>query len=196
MSVDDRLRDGLARNAAAFRPDVELRLGQVRTRTLGRRPHAFSGRLWAPVAAACAVIAVVATLLVIQLHRTTQQPSHVLPTHGRGQSLSGRLRTMLPDTAGVLRDQHLTGRWVIALAPDGTMQVTGPSRYHGVLSAALFDSTSTEFRTSLFSQDLCSGMPLGRYTWQRSGHSVQFRVADDPCSGRVAMLTEATWRIR
>jgi hypothetical protein len=195
MSVDDRLREGLARNASAYEPDVEARLRELRTRRRGASRHAFSKVVWVPIAAACAVAALVVTAIAFHASRPAPEATHVPPTTPGTQSLHGRLRATIPDAPGVVRTGRLAGPWVLRLAPDGTMRVTAPGSYGGVLSAALFDSTSTGFRTSLFGQDLCSGLPLGRYTWQRSGHEVRFTVADDRCAGRVAVLTTSAWRM-
>lgn len=194
MSVDDRLREGLRRNAAAHRPDVETRLRQVMPGTVRRRRLAVIGTGWMPVAAAaCAVLVLV--LAGIALHvRRTPAPTPTPPV--TAQHLTGRLQATLPDRSGVLRKDGLAGPWVLQLRPDGTMQVSGPVTYHGVLSAALFDSSRSVLRTSVFGQDLCSGMPVGTYTWQRVGSRVQFAVADDPCPGRVAVLTTVPWRLR
>jgi hypothetical protein len=195
MSVDDRLREGLARNASAYEPDVETRLQELTTRRGRQRLRVFSQVVWVPVAAACAVAALVVSAIAFHVSRQAPEPSHVPPSARVTQTLHGTLRTTVPDASGVVRTQHLAGPWVLQLAPVGTMRVTAPTAYGGVLSAALFDSTVTGFRTSLFGQDLCSGLPLGRYTWQRSGHQVRFVVADDRCAGRVAVLTAAAWRI-
>jgi hypothetical protein len=195
MSVDDRLREGLARNASAYEPDVEARLQALRTRRGSRGPRLFSRVVWVPVAAACAVAALVVSAIAFHVSRHAPEPSHVPPSAPVTQTLHGTLRATVPDASGVVRTQHLAGAWVMHLAPDGTMRVTAPAAYGGVLSAALFDSTASGFRTSLFSQDLCSGLPLGRYTWRRSARQVRFTVSDDTCAGRVAVFTAAAWRI-
>jgi hypothetical protein len=62
-----------------------------------------------------------------------------------------------------------------------------------VVSVPLFEATDELFRTSLFETDLCSGHPLGSYSWSRSGASLRFAVVDDPCEGRVTVLTSQAW---
>ena len=82
----------------------------------------------------------------------------------------------------------IAGRWVIELDTDGSMQVTAPDTYTGVVSGPLFQATPEWFRTSLFEQDLCSGQPLGTYRWELTGSTLRFTEVDDPCDGRVAVL--------
>lgn len=193
MSVDDRLRKGLARNAAAYEPDVETRLRQVKGTSVRRRRSFSAGRWWIPVTAACAVLGLVLVGIALHLSRPLPAPTPTPPA--TTQQLTGRLQAVLPDRAGVLRADRLAGSWVLRLRSDGTMHVSAPSTYQGVLSAALFDSTGVAFRTSLFGQDLCSGVPLGVYTWHRVGSKVRFSVSDDRCAGRVAVLTTVSWRL-
>lgn len=193
MSVDDRLREGLTRNASAYQPDVETRLRQVMPAAVRRRRLTVIGNRWMPMAAACAVLVLV--LAGIALHvRRTPAPTPTPPV--TVEHLTGHLRATLPDRPGALRKDGLAGTWVLHLRPDGTMQVSGPVTYHGVLSAALFDTSGNVLRTSVFGQDLCSGMRVGTYTWHRVGSRVQFAIADDPCPGRVAVLTTVPWRLR
>src|SRR6476469_1058690 len=194
MSVDDRLRHGLARNASAYDPDVETRLRELSLRREAARPSHLR-RVWLPVAAACAVAALVLSAIALHVARRAAEPAHQPPSAQAAQVLTGTLRTTVPDVPGSVRKDHLSGHWMLRLAADGTMRVAPPSRYGGVRSGAFFDSTATEFRTSLFGQDLCSNLPLGRYTWQRHGSRVRFHVSDDPCAGRVAVLTDRVWRM-
>src|SRR3954454_9738458 len=152
MSVDDRLRDGLARNASAYEPDVERRLRQVRGSTVRPRRPAWIGNWWMPVGAAFAVLALVLAGVVLHVRRPLPAPTTPITS----ERLTGRLTAILPDRSGVVRTDGLAGTWVLRLRPDGTLRATAPSTYHGVLSAALFESTADGFRTSLFGQDLCS----------------------------------------
>lgn len=194
MSVEDRLRHGLARNASAYEPDVEARLREMRLRREARHPSHVR-LVWVPVAAACAVAALVLSAIALHTARHAFEPAHKAPPAPVAQVLTGSLRATIPDAPGLVRKDHLDGTWVLRLAADGTMRVTAPSTYGGVVSAALFDSTTRAFRTSLFGQDLCSGLPVGRYRWHRSGHVLTFTVSGDACAGRVAVLTQSAWHM-
>ncbi len=190
MSIEDRLRNGLARNAAGFEPDVEATLERVMSRTR-RTSH---GR-WV-VAIAAAAAAVVGLALVQRPRdevRTSSEPEPSTGTVPAVQALTGLFEATVDDGAGQELAFDISGRWVIELDPDGSMQVTAPDTYSGVVSAPLFQATPERFRTSLFEQDLCSGQPLGTYRWELSGSTLRFTEVDDPCDGRVAMLAAQEW---
>ena len=57
----------------------------------------------------------------------------------------------------------VAGRWVLEFREKGVLAVTAPPAYPGVVSGVLYAVQGAELRTDLFSQDLCSGQPLGRY---------------------------------
>ena len=195
MSIEDRLRNGLARNAASFEPDTESTLERVvsRTRRRSRRRWLVVG--FAGVAAAAA--AVVGLVLVQRPRdeiRTAAEPEQT--TEGTGpvvQALTGRFEATVDDDAGGELPFDIAGRWVIELDADGSMQVTAPDTYTGVVSGPLFQATPEWFRTSLFEQDLCSGQPSGTYGWELTGLTLRFTEVDDPCDGRVAVLAAQEW---
>jgi hypothetical protein len=193
MSVEDRLRDGLADNATRFTVDVDSALERVTTRA--RRP--FRRRLAGAVAGVVAVAAAVVLLVTVQRPsdevRTTQEPTaSTVPSGPPVQTLTGRFTTQVAGgTVGLPYD--VSGQWVIEFHADGTMLVRAPASYTGVVSAPLFEATGESFRTSLFETDLCSGNPVGSYRWRRSGSSVRFTVVDDSCAGRVTVLTSQPW---
>ena len=190
MSVEDRLRNGLARNAASFEPDTESTLERVVSRTR-RRSH----RRWLVVGfagAGAAAAAVVGFVLV-------QRPRDEIRTRGGAGADDRRDRAGGAGPDRTVRGDRrrrsdgelpfdIAGRWVIELDADGSMQVTAPDTYTGVVSAPLFQATPEWFRTSLFEQDLCSGQPSGTYRWELTGSTLQFTEVDDPCDGRVAVL--------
>ena len=195
MSVEERLRNGLARNAAGFEPDVESTLERVVSRTR-RRAH----RRWVAIgfAATAAAAAAVVGLVLVQRPRdeirTASEPEPT--TEGTGpvvQALTGGFEATVDEGVGGELPFDIGGRWVIELDTDGSMKVTAPATYTGVVLAPLFQATPEWFRTSLFEQDLCSGQPLGTYRWELTGSSLRFTVMDDPCDGRVAVLAGQEW---
>ena len=109
------------------------------------------------------------------------------------QALTGRFAATVDDGAGGELPFDITGQWVIELDSDGSMQVTPPDAYTGVVSCPLFQATPEWFRTSLFEQDLCSGQPLGTYRWELTGSTLRLSEVDDPCDGRVAVLAAQEW---
>jgi hypothetical protein len=195
MSIEDRLRSGLARNAAGFEPDVESTLERVVSRTRRR-----SRRRWVAVgfAAAAAAAAAVVGLVLVQRPRdevrtATEPEQSTEGTRPVVQTLTGKFEATVDDGAGVELPFDIGGRWVIELETDGSMHVTAPATYTGVVSTPLFQVTAEQFRTSLFEQDLCSGQPLGAYRWELTGSTLRFTEVDDPCDGRVAVLTAQEW---
>ncbi len=72
------------------------------------------------------------------------------------------------------------------------LAVTAPPAYPGVVSGVLYAVEGDELRTDLFSQDLCSGQPLGRYAVTRTGTGLTLTAVDDPCPDRVAVLAATT----
>jgi hypothetical protein len=195
MSVEDRLREGLARNAESFEPDVELSLAGVASRA---RRRSRRRRIAIGISAAAAVAAVVVGLLfVTRPHegvRSTLEPG--LTPGGSGpevQALTGRFEATVASGAGGSLPFDVAGRWVLDLAADGSMRVTAPGTYVGVVSAPLFQATREWFRTSLFGTDLCSGLPPGTYRWSVTGSRLRFSELDDPCDGRVGVLASQEW---
>jgi hypothetical protein len=187
MSVDDRLRSGLARNAEAFRPDVEGRLH--RTLRQGRRRRL--SMLLVPVASAAVAVLVVLAWVSWSPHRAVPPPAGTTQSSTGPTALLGSWSATLPSSSAA-GDAHLAGRWTLSLAADGSMRVSAPSAYTGVLSGALFNAAATgTFRTTLFGQDLCSGTAPGRYRWTRAGGTLTFTVTDDPCAGRVLVLARS-----
>ncbi len=189
MSVEQRLRDGLARNAEAFHPDVEGRLGAVRRgqRHRSRVQWALAG---VAVLAFLAAAAALAPALLASRHRGDLR---IDSTTAAGQVLTGSYSTTVAAAAGVVTDRNLSGTWTVTWNNDGRMGVQAPTGYTGVLSGALFQSTPGAVRTDVFGQDLCSGLQIGRYRWTRTGNALMFTLADDRCEGRVAVLTSAPW---
>lgn len=188
MSVEDRLRGGLARNAEDFRPEVERRL----TRAVARQRRRQRFR-WAGAVAAAVMVLAVAAIGASVLGRDGPRRAELgKPTGPAGQPLTGTYSATVPASA-TATSKGVAGVWALTLRADGTMAVQAPTAYHGVLSGALFDSAADRFRTSLFTEDLCSGLGNGTYRWTRTGSTVTFTVTDDPCDGRVAVLTAAAW---
>jgi hypothetical protein len=192
MSIDDRLRNGLPRNAAPFEPEVEIALQRV----VARARRKTQRRL---VVAGVAAVAFVVGLLIVAERPRDERGTSLAPerttvgTAPAVQALTGRFETTVDAVADQSLQFNISGHWVIELSTDGSMRVTAPDTYTGVLSAPLFQATPERFRTSLFEQDLCSGQPLGTYRWALTGSTLRFTVVDDPCAGRVALFASQEW---
>lgn len=186
MSVDDRLRTGLAANASSLEPEVERRLSAVRARDRRRRAVRWSAGL------AVAAASTAAALVLLDGPGGTPEPLRPVQTPSGSASPQSALLT--GEYAGRLTGPgDLAGRWVLRFDAAGTLDVTAPAAYEGVLSGVLFEATD-DFRTNLFQQDTCVNQGLGRYSWQRSGRRLTFAVLDDPCASRVRLLDGVRWR--
>lgn len=184
MSVDDRLRQGLGANATAFEPEVETRLDDVRRRgrRAGRVRIARAGGL---VAAAVAVAAVVA--FVVRPGSDDPSPAPPVAQPSPTAELFGSYE------ADVTRPRVLAGHWELELRGNGSVEVTAPAGYAGVVSGTIFTADRSRLRINLFAQDVCSDLGNGEYAWSRAGDLLTLAVSDDPCDARVRFFSENEW---
>ncbi len=194
MSVDRRLRGGFQRNADVLDPDVDRLLDEAirktRRRVLVRRTAVMIA------AAAVLVFAVVvgpSAFHALQDLRHELPATHPTPTTPSAQALTGAFTRRVAADSAAIRSNSMAGIWTIDLHADGTMTVTAPPAFTGVLSSFLFQATGDRFRTYLFVQDVCTDLPLGTYRWTRSGDTLTFKVADDRCAARVDFFTGGPW---
>lgn len=184
MSVDERLRIGMSRNALNLDPDVDALLES----TLARRGRGRRIR-WAGAAAGLAAAASAALVLVFS---DGWGGAPLVPADSASSSVIVQGR-YVGDVAALPAAPSLAGRWVLEFKSQGVLAVTAPPAYPGVVSGVLYAVEGDELRTDLFSQDLCSGQPLGRYAVTRTTGGLGFAVVDDPCAQRVAVLAPTTW---
>ena len=184
MSGESRLRSALADQAAAFEPSVESSLESVRRRAGRPRPSLR----WALAAVAASVLLIMAGIAIARFTGPVRaEPARAASPSG--QSLVGRL------TASVTAPPGLAGDWILNLHADGTTDVTAPAEYPGVLSATLFSSESSSFRTTLFQQDICTTAGIGSYRWTHVGDEIRFTVASDSCAERRDFFTANRWTL-
>ena len=180
MSVDDRLRAGLRANATAFQPSVESGLDEVQGRGRGRRA--------AQVAVAAGLVAAAAVaVLVVARPDVSDRPPPVAPAPSPTAALFGRYES------DVTRPARLAGQWELEFDGNGTLVVTPPDGYAGVVSGTLFTADASRLRTNLFSQDVCADLGNGELTWTRPGARLDLAASDEPCAARSQFLTENTW---
>jgi hypothetical protein len=182
MSVDDRLRTGLAKNATTFQLEVESNLDKLRAS--GRRRRATR------VAVAAALVAgAAATVLVVALSNAPDQ----LPPATPDTSPSPTTELFGGYEAEVTRPSRLTGHWVLEFVGNGTVLVTPPDGYTGVVSGTLFTADDTTLRINLFAQDVCSGHDTGEFSWSREGPQLLLETSQDACAARRQFFTENDW---
>ena len=181
MSVDDRLRAGLGANATGFQPAVESGLDQVRGR--GRvGPAARVGVVAGLVATAAGV-----ALLVVAWPDLSDRRPPATPAPSPTTALFGRYES------DVTRPSRLSGHWELEFEGNGTLRVTPPDGYSGVVSGTLFSADASRFRTNLFAQDVCADLGNGEFSWTRSGADLALADSDEPCVERGQFLSENSW---
>lgn len=182
MSVDDRIRAGMQANATSFQPEVESGLDKVRA---GRRGQAVARAGVVTLVAAAAAVAAVA---VLAWPRTPEQPSPAGPPPAQFTSeLFGRY------VSQVSSPERLAGRWVLEFDGNGTVAITPPNGYAGVVSGTLFTADATTLRINLFTQDLCANLGIGEYWWTRQDDRLLLGPEAEPCVPRRGFFTDNDW---
>ena len=86
--------------------------------------------------------------------------------------------------ADVTRPARLAGHWVLEFDGNGTVLVTPPDGYAGVVSGTLFTADASRLRTNLFAQDVCADLGNGEFSWTRQGARLALAPSDEPCAAR------------
>jgi hypothetical protein len=190
MSVDQRLRAGLHRSAAAIEPRTAAALTAVEARTRRGRRTARVARL----AVATALAAAVAIASPAALDRLRGSGPHVSPA--APSPLVGTYVVDVPDSEPARR-QGMAGRWVVTLHADGVVQLTQPDVFQGNPYGASYQTDGDVLRTDVFvSSPGCQLAPdsVGIYRWARAGGVLEFTVVSDGCEAR-RLLFDLTWEV-
>jgi hypothetical protein len=183
MSIDDRMRAGLAANAELLPPPVEEHLDAVRRRHRRRT----RGRV-ALVAAAAVVLAVLAPLGVRWIVDPGPEPAKPTP------SLAGSYRVVV---RGEGPTADMTGAWTVTLGADGRMQVKAPADGLLVADEGLhYQVRGDVLTTNLFLDRVgCQrgDPPVGAYRFAVSGTGASFTTLGDSCEPRL-LLFSSTWK--
>jgi hypothetical protein len=181
MSIDERLRDGLGLNGAAIPDDTELALD-----TIWRRRRR---RVRLRVVAASVVVVGAAAIAPWAVGEFRDQ-GQVIATSSSSE-LVGAWAVDVPAGSG-----DLSGRWIVKVQPDGAMDLDPPSGLRQQLtSGSTLQVTGSSLRTNaLIDYPGCQApdAAIGRYSWQRSGSTVVFRVVSDGCEARQRLFA-ARW---
>ena len=186
MSIDPDLGSRLRRLANEVDPDVEDRF--VRTvRSADRRIRIR--RTGTIIFETTAVLALVGILVLrSDLGPVGGEPSASAPT-----PCPGAWTTTLASSETSVVSNGLNGVWVIGFPASGVLDVTPPSTYIGPSSGYAFQVTGDSVRTDLLGADVCSSLPPGTYRYQQEAGVLTLIAVDDPCTGRVALLTSSPW---
>jgi len=184
MHLDARVRGALQDLPMPSEPETAQALRAVLDH---RRPLPRRAAMWAPLAAAAAVviIAVLIPLLRPDSHAGGPAPVAVSPT-----VLPGVEGTWWHDVSGAT-DASWNGRWVMTLNDRGVMALVPPSRATQVSDGAAYAVSGEQIRVNAFVNDLCSEMPAGVFGWARAGDRLMLVPISEPCPDRKDLFTGA-----
>jgi hypothetical protein len=185
------MREGMRRLAADLEPDVDGRLeatlrGARRADTRQQLRGAFG------VAAMILAVVLVGPPLIDAL-RSGSLGVGASPSPTPGAALTGTYITTLVSTDVAVTSNRMQGDWTIGFGSSGVLTVAAPPGFTGTYSGYSFEVVGSQFRTVLFAEDVCSTLLPGTYQWSLSGDRLTFTAVEDPCPGRLALLTSATW---
>jgi hypothetical protein len=194
MSLDDRLREQLRREAAAIDPDVGRGLMLVE----GRARRRGSVGLGSLLAATAIIVVVVIGQRVWSTAQDGGPGASVLmtapPSAALGyERIAGTYLAVLDVDAGGAELADVAGEWTMVLQPNGTMLVTPPPTFDeggSTQSGVAFSIEGDDLRTNLFQQRCDS---VGAYGWVLAGDRLTMTAVDDDCELRRAVLAARTW---
>ena len=188
MSVEDRLRRGLADNATNIEAFVERELTVVLARNRRRNQLRWAG--YGALAAAAAVVAVIALTFIRQPHATTPPATPDTTT-----TLAGRYVVDVAPSKQAER-LHVDGRWVIVLQEDGGLELVAPAGYTGIVSGASYRIEGDRVRTNSFIDSPgCQRTEdqSGLYEWHKTAGIVDFVLVHDDCAARRIVFSGQAW---
>jgi hypothetical protein len=188
MSVDDRLRDSLSKQADTHVPAVEDALDRLHARA--RRERWRTAGLAVATGAAAVVAAVVVGTTIGS--GPSPSPDPVVPPPSPEETLAPLRGRIVGD---VVRPASLSGTWTLDLAGNGTLEVTAPPRLGRSEEVAAFTVDGSSFRTTLFGAGPCRDSGTGIYEWARVGDVVTFTTLSDDCVTREQLLVRTRWSL-
>ena len=204
MSFDQRVREGLERAADSARPaDVERSLHRVLARRRRRVMARRSAAAVVAVALAGAAVTFVPDLLDLSSGRR-DAPDVVTPAGQPEDSAdtSSPAGTYAVDVgASPLAEEHgMTGRWVVELRADGSVQMAAPPTFRGPTSGISYRTQGEQIVVDAFVSDpLCTVSqavePVGTYRWDLTAESLELVPVAETCDVRRLLLAGQTWQV-
>jgi hypothetical protein len=204
MSFDQRVRRGLERAAdGAQRVDVERSLSRV----LARRRRRVTARRSTVAVAAVALAVVTVTVVPNVLDPSSGRrdaPDVVAPAgepEGRADASSPAGTYAVDVGDSPLAEEHgMTGRWVIELRADGTVEMAAPPTFRGPTSGISYRTQGDTIRVDAFVSDpLCTVSqavePIGTYRWTLTAESLGMVPVAETCDVRRLLLAGQTWQV-
>jgi hypothetical protein len=186
MSIEQRIRAGLAENAAHIGAPVEAHLDRVRSRHRRR----VTTKVVLAVTASVLLVGV-PWVVVERLGDERDRPVVATPAE-----IAGTYRVEVPG-GGPAR--QLRGTWEVTLR-DGLIDATPPRDYEGLLpgDAEAYQLEGDELTTNLYlGWPGCQTVspPVGRYRVDVTTGGVRFELVEDTCPARIRLLTSSWERL-
>jgi hypothetical protein len=203
VSLDERLKADLERDADGIVIDVERNLGAVEARA--RNGRSMGSPLLLVAAAAIAIAIALRFGLAAPQSGGGPSPSPFgsiaspapeqsgLPSY---DAIAGTYRVTLDPSNPTIAQNKLGGSWTMRLAADGEIFLSPPATFGSGpngLSGLAFNLSGDRFRSNIFYNDFCSS--IGTYTWSIQGNTLSFARVDDTCPIRQALLSTTAWQV-
>ena len=192
MSLDRRLRVGLAESATAVDPDVPGSLAEVLARGHARRRAARTQRIALAGAACLAIGAFSATVL---FHLAPDSDSGVtasVPPDPNYVAVAGTYAGTVEAGTWLLPTPGVVGDWSLRLGVAGRLRLVPPPGFAGQTAPARFSVDGSRLRTNVSPGGLCAGTS-GLYKYGISGGRLRLVTVKDPCEVRAALLGARQW---
>ena len=186
MSIESRLREGLARNGEVVPADAEASLDRV----ISRRRASLRRRAAVVAVAAAVALAMLAPSMLDRLGRHDDGLAPVAPP----STVAELVGTYVLDVPASGRS-GLAGRWTMTLEPGGRLTVDPPLGQEARAGTASYVVRDGVLATNALLDSDCQrpgATVVGRYTWTRRDDRLLFSLVRDGCAVRRALF-ETPW---
>lgn len=116
-------------------------------------------------------------------------------TEAPAATIAGRTLTTTVTAEEATAEPLAVGTWDLALAEDGSFEVTDASAEQHVQGTYRIEGDRIVF-TDASGPGMCEEDPQGEYRWTMAGDEVSMTVVDDTCPGRLTVLTAHSLTVR
>ena len=191
MSVDDRLRAGLAWSAVTVELDVGPRLTDALVRGRRRRKEVRARRIVISATAGLSLVALCWPLLSPHV-RDSDRSVATAGADSNYLAIAGSYRATVESDTALVRTNGMVGSWTLTFSARGRVRVKPPAGFVGSASAAPFTVDGSHLRTNVSLGGLCLG-PAGLYEYGISRGRLRLVAINDACVLRKALLAARQW---
>jgi hypothetical protein len=189
MSAEEHIRDQVTRSVRHIEPDIGTELDRIYRRGRRRRRLAVGARV--SVAAGLVALIGIAGPWVLDIMRTSpSRPSSPVSPYS---VIAGTYAATIASEPGVVGQAGMTGRWILRLDPDGSLDLVAPPGFRAETSGIAYRLVGEEFQTNAFPNDLCHTQLPGRYVWIKAGGQLRFTIVEDSCKARSILFAGQSW---